>query len=166
MRARLLFVAVLLTSAGALPAAGAQQSLDSASIAGTVRDPSGAAVSQAPVMLRATATSAVHAARTDDAGRFTFVAVPSGRYELRVTAGGFAPASVELTVTVGQALDLAVSLTIGDVAARVDVRAETLLLDARRTQGEQVELTRLERRQHPCSPAHGRGQQVIDDRVG
>ena len=134
MRARLLFVAVLLTSAGALPAVSAQQSLHSASITGTVRDPSGGAVSQAPVTLRAVATSAVQAARTDDAGRFTFVGVPPGRYELRVAAPGFAPAVVELTITVGQAIDLPVALTIGDVAARVDVRAETPLLDARRTQ--------------------------------
>ena len=134
MRARVLFIAVLLMSAGALPAVNAQQSLHSASITGTVRDPSGAAVSQAPVTLRAMATAAVQTARTDDAGRFTFVGVPPGRYELRVAASGFAPAALELTITVGQAIDLPVALTIGDVAARVDVRAETPLLDARRTQ--------------------------------
>ena len=50
MRARLLFIAVLLTSAGALPAvSAAQQSLHSASITGTVRDPSAGSVAQAPV---------------------------------------------------------------------------------------------------------------------
>src|SRR5688572_3302929 len=116
MRARLLFIAVLLTAAGALPAVGAQQSLHSASITGTVRDPSAGAVPEAPVTLRSLSTAAVQTARTDDAGRFTFVGVPPGRYELRVTAPGFSPAAVELTVTVGQAIDVPVALPVGDVA--------------------------------------------------
>jgi hypothetical protein len=134
MRARALFIAVLLISAGAVPAVGAQQSLHSASITGTVRDPSGDVVPQAPVTLTALATSAVQTARTDDAGRFTFVGVPPGRHELRVAAPGFAPALVEFTVTLGQAIDLPVALTIGEVAARVDVSADVPLLDTRRTQ--------------------------------
>ena len=59
-------------------------------VTGTVADPSGSAVPSAALDLTNTATRWTRHTTTDDQGRFQFTLVPPGRYDVLVTAGGFA----------------------------------------------------------------------------
>src|SRR3569833_148247 len=62
---------------------------DRGTIAGTVTAPSSAAVANAKVEVTSVATASVFNTTTSDAGTFTIPQVPSGRYNVAVTAPGF-----------------------------------------------------------------------------
>ena len=70
-------------------AAGAKAQFDTATVLGTVTDPSGAVVSHSQVALHNTATGTLSTATSDDRGEFRFIDVPIGSYELKVTARAF-----------------------------------------------------------------------------
>ena len=63
-------------------------------ILGTVRDQSGAVVAGAAVTLINTGTTAQRAAQTDQDGNYAFNNIDTGLYQLKLSATGFAPASV------------------------------------------------------------------------
>src|SRR5438067_11533555 len=68
----------------------AAQTTDTASIRGSVADPSGARLAGATVTLDNLTTGAHRQAVTDGRGEYTFGAVPvSGSYRLRIARGGF-----------------------------------------------------------------------------
>ena len=86
-----LIVALFAAFSAAWPAtAGAQQSVDSATITGRTTDPSGAALVGASVSVRHIARNQGWNTRTDGRGRFTFLYLTPGGYELSVQAPGFA----------------------------------------------------------------------------
>ena len=97
-----LSIVVVLT----LPAAAFSQAVTSRDAAiGTVRDPSGAVVREAVVVLRATGTAFDRIAQSGSDGSF-HVAVPPGRYIVSVSAAGFATASVEIAVPLTAPIDV------------------------------------------------------------
>jgi hypothetical protein len=112
----------------------AQQSIDSASITGTLTDPSGAAVGGASAAIRSTDRNQTHVTQTDDRGRFAFRYLAPGPYELSLTAAGFERRVVTLALTAGQALDISVRLAMSGLASTVEVTADAPLVEARRTQ--------------------------------
>jgi protocatechuate 3,4-dioxygenase beta subunit len=63
------------------------QGINTATLAGTVVDPSGAAVKGAKVTVTNTATGATRTADSDDAGRYNFVGLPPGQYKMSVDGG-------------------------------------------------------------------------------
>ena len=83
-----LVLALLLICAAALTLQ-AQATLGSATIGGTVRDASGAAVPEAKVVLTETARGLSREATTNSAGSFLFPSVAPGVYFLRVTKEAF-----------------------------------------------------------------------------
>src|SRR6187399_1431641 len=80
------------------------QAVSSASVTGTVRDASEAIVPGATVQIRRSDTNRTWQAVTDDHGRFRLLYLPVGDYRLSVEIAGFAPATVDLTLAIGQAL--------------------------------------------------------------
>ena len=62
---------------------------DTASLTGTIRDPSGAVIIGAAVRVKNSATGLVRELRTNSAGEYLAAAVPPGHYEITVTAPGF-----------------------------------------------------------------------------
>ena len=92
-----------------------------ANVSGTVRDSSGAVVSDAAVSLLTSQQATVGAAKTDSQGRFTIPAVPGGQYLLVITSLGFA--SHQQAVSVGSAAidDLEVVLNPGSLSEEVTV---------------------------------------------
>src|SRR5579862_4817836 len=63
--------------------------MDTGSVTGTVKDPSGALVVGAECTLTNVATNVPHTAKSTSAGAYTFEAVLAGTYSLRVTMPGF-----------------------------------------------------------------------------
>ncbi|MFN2531317.1 MAG: carboxypeptidase regulatory-like domain-containing protein [Pyrinomonadaceae bacterium] len=112
--------AVIALSVGA----NAQTQIATGTVQGTVVDPNGAAVPGATVEVKNTDTNFVRNATTDDEGRFVALQMPPGRYTVTVMKSGFATLVVEKAdLTVGQALNLPVTMKVSQVEERVTVTA-------------------------------------------
>jgi hypothetical protein len=124
-RKRSLFVVgVLLCMSAVLPSALFSQSASTGTVAGTVTDPSGAAVAGATVALTDKATNTPRTASTNENGRYILVDIPAGTYDVNVSKQGFRISRLSgQTVNVGTALTLNVTLEIGSVAESVEVIA-------------------------------------------
>ncbi|HVH29984.1 MAG TPA: carboxypeptidase regulatory-like domain-containing protein [Vicinamibacterales bacterium] len=114
--------------------AAAQESVNYASVSGRVTDPQGAVVPSAQVSARHINTNVRGTTVTDADGRFRFPFLRVGTYEITVRSRGFADAIRVLTLTVGSAFELPVSLTIADLATDVTVTGEATVLEAARSQ--------------------------------
>src|SRR3954464_3726700 len=81
---------------------------ESGTVLGTVRDPSGSAVTNAAVALENVKTGVTFQSKTDGNGDFEFVNERLGTYHVRVEAPGFRTATAEdfdLTVNARQRVD-------------------------------------------------------------
>ena len=115
----LFFLAFLFTAC--LPNAAWGQ-FDSASVLGTIKDPSGAAIPSATVQLLNTAKGVTTARETDGNGDYEFTNVQPGDYSITVTAPGFEKAETDrFTVTVGARQRVALVLKVGAEAQSVVV---------------------------------------------
>jgi Carboxypeptidase regulatory-like domain len=99
------------------------QSTSTGTIAGTVTDPSNAVVSGATVTLTDTATKSARQATTNDAGRYIFVDIPPGAYDLTISKQGFSTTKTQTTVQVGVTNTLNMALQIGGSNVVVEVTA-------------------------------------------
>jgi len=96
-----------------------------ASISGRVTDPSGAAVPNAMVTIRNTATAASQTVTTDAMGRYTVPDLPIGPYEVTATTPGFQNAVRSgITLGVGAAVVVDIQLVVGQATQTVNVSAE------------------------------------------
>src|SRR6202050_3044631 len=78
---------------------------DRATITGTVVDPTGAFVANAPIQARNVGTGVVYPGATSTTGNYTIAQLPVGTYELSVSVQGFKKYVREnLTVQVAQVL--------------------------------------------------------------
>lgn len=99
------------------------QSTSTGTVAGTVTDSSNAVVNGAAVTLTDSATKTSRAATTNDAGRYTFVDVAPGTYDLTVTKQGFSTSRTQTTVQVGSATTANLVLQVGGSNVVVEVSA-------------------------------------------
>ena len=114
--------------------ASAQETINYASVSGRVTDPTGAVVQDALVIARQTETNLSNSAKTDREGRFRFPYLRVGQYDITVHARGFADAARSVTLTIGSAFELPVSLTIESAETNVTVIGESAVLEGARTQ--------------------------------
>jgi len=127
MRVRLF--SFLLLSAG-LSAVSALAQSDRGTITGTVSDPAGAVVANAPIQAKNIETGVVYPGQTSTTGNYTIAQLPVGTYELSVTVQGFKKwIRPSLTVEVAQILRVDAQLDVGSSAESVTVTAEAPLLD-------------------------------------
>jgi hypothetical protein len=112
----------------------AQETVNSASVSGRVTDPQGAAVPGASVTARHTDTNVTRDTVTDQEGRFRLPYLKVGPYEITIRLQGFADVTRALTLTVGSAFELPVSLKVGSIETSVTVSAEAVVLEAARSQ--------------------------------
>ena len=121
-----LFATLVLCSAfvwvSSAPTAWAQ-SASSGTIAGTVTDASGAVVNSATVMLTDVSTKSSHSVTTNETGRYVFVNVDPGKYDLSVSKQGFSTTKTQATVKVGVAMTVNMSLQVGGSNVVVEVTA-------------------------------------------
>jgi outer membrane receptor protein involved in Fe transport len=116
------------------PIAPAQQTVNYAALMGLTTDPSGLAVEGAEVRARQVDTNISVATKTDREGRYRFPYLRVGDYEVSVRKTGFQEAARRVTLTVGAAFELPISLTIGRSETTVEVNGESPILEMARTQ--------------------------------
>ncbi len=103
-------------------------------IAGTVTDPSGAAVPDAVVSIRDTERGIIYEAKTNASGNFTQTHLISGNYEVHVAVSGFSEFTATGIVQVDTTTNFDVHLKVGKSAITVTVRAEAPLMIADRAE--------------------------------
>src|SRR5262249_13711007 len=100
------------------------QSSTSGSVSGQVMDRHDAVIVGAEVVLTDTSTNTAQTTQTNEVGRYIFVNVPPGTYNLTVSHGGFNQAKVlGQTVQVGLVLTLNVALDVGSTTTTIEVQA-------------------------------------------
>jgi hypothetical protein len=96
------------------PALHAQSKSITASLSGTVTDPSGARIPKATVKLTNPDNGIIRTDSTTQTGEFTFAFLPEGTYVLEASAPGFKTTKqTGIVLSGGDTLKMAVSLTVG-----------------------------------------------------
>jgi hypothetical protein len=131
---RLRVMSTLLAAAMALvspqASAGAQGSRVAASLDGTVKDGSGAAISGAAVVVRNVSTNQARNLMTNEEGTFHAEALQVGSYEVRVDQPGFAPyRRGDIDLTLGQTIHLDIVVVPATLSEKVSVNAEQQTFD-------------------------------------
>jgi outer membrane receptor for ferrienterochelin and colicin len=102
----------------------AQTQITAGTIQGTILDANGAAIPGANVEIKNIDTNFTRTTTSDEDGRFVALQLPSGRYNLTVSKTGFATLVVEKAdLTVGQAMNLPLSMKISSVSETVTITA-------------------------------------------
>src|SRR5215210_4133965 len=114
-------VSLLISLIGGLSFVGAQQAVTSATLSGRVADASGAAISGTTITATNLDKNLAWTVTSDGQGRYRFLYLPVGSYQLKAEHAGFATLERQLTLSVGQALDVALKLAVGDFTAKIDV---------------------------------------------
>ncbi len=150
MRLQLLFVPVLLAFAGSASLFG---QCTTASLGGTVSDPSGASVPETRITVRNLATGFTQTTESGTTGTYLFSRLPIGSYEMRVEKAGFGTfVQSGIRLNVDQMATQNVTLSIGQVTEQVSVQAEAELIATRTATGGQL----VDQRQIRELPLQGR----------
>jgi hypothetical protein len=119
---KLTLLIILIICAGYMVPAWSQ-STNTGTVVGTITDATGAVVSDASVTLSDTSTKSSRSAVTNGAGRYIFVDVTPGSYDLTVSKQGFSTSKTQTTVEVGQSTTLNMALQVGGSSTVVEVTA-------------------------------------------
>ena len=112
---------------------------DTATVVGTVRDSSNAVVPSAKVTLTGVETGISVVRMSSADGNYEFPAVKPGRYLVTAEKTGFAVALVDnVQVQVGARLRVDLQMPLGQVTEKVEVKAESPLLETDSSQRGQV----------------------------
>jgi len=117
-------IRIALAAAALCAVAGAQQT----SITGKVVDVQGATIPSATVVAKS-ASGATFRVTTDKSGFFQFPNVAAANYSLRADAPGFATSVTNLTLLLGQTLDVTLKLPIAGATSTVTVTSDANQLD-------------------------------------
>ncbi len=106
----------------------------SAVLSGTVRDQSGALVSDATITAKNEDTGAIRKSITDDSGRYQVPALPIGRYKIRAEKAGFsAEIRSGVNLAVGQEANVDLTLPLGTSSQEVTVSADASIVSVTTT---------------------------------
>src|ERR1700759_3162812 len=98
-----------------------------ATIVGTITDPSKAGVANAAVALTNNETGVRRETRTDGAGNYSVPFLVAGEYKISVVAAGFRPSEVpSVLIQLGQTARVDAQLEVGDVNQSVNVAAHAV----------------------------------------
>jgi Carboxypeptidase regulatory-like domain/TonB dependent receptor len=110
--------------------AHAQLAVTTATLSGTVMDPSGSIVPQANVTLTSRERGITRTFTTDERGYYSFSQLPPGGYSLTIQAAGFEGYEQNgIVLDAGQSSGQDVKLTLGAVAEKVVVTSQAPLLN-------------------------------------
>ncbi len=126
----LLARAAVLTALFVLAGTAAFAQLQSGRIVGTVFDPQRAGIPGATVTVMNLATNIARTAQTDAEGNYVITPLDPGNYRVTAEISGFQTAVREgLSLTVGQAARVELTLNLGGISTEVQVVAESPLLN-------------------------------------
>jgi hypothetical protein len=110
--------------------AAAQAQLSTATMFGTITDPTGAAIPNATVTLTQTDTNFVRVSTTRDNGSYREEFLPIGPYKISVSAPGFKTLQrAGIVLSVMQVAELSLKLDIGEAGETVTVTADVPLVN-------------------------------------
>jgi Carboxypeptidase regulatory-like domain len=110
------------------------QQTATAALEGIVTDANGAVVPNAKVSVKNSDTGLIRETTTDTSGIYRLPALPPGSYQLTSSATGFAENKFTgITLTVGQKLNLDLTLKVAAVGETVDVSATASIVETTRT---------------------------------
>jgi hypothetical protein len=102
---------------------------DRGTITGTIADPAGAVIPNAPIEAKNLNTGAVYPAASTTTGNYTIGQLPAGKYQLSASVPGFKQfLQTGITVLVAQTLRIDIKLDVGSIAETVTVNADAPLL--------------------------------------
>src|SRR5207245_8869750 len=114
--------------------AAAQASRVGATVEGTVRDSSGAAIPGSKIKVRNVLTSQSRTVATDEQGFFRAQQLAVGTYEIQAEQTGFAPYQrTGVVLSLGQTLHLEIVLSPGSASESVTVSAQPSAIDTSQT---------------------------------
>ncbi|HSY63839.1 MAG TPA: TonB-dependent receptor [Terriglobales bacterium] len=110
-----------------------------ATITGTVTDPSGGAVVGANVTAKFVERGVTYTAVTNEAGLYRILQLPVGNYELRVEKEGFQTSVLPaFTLVLNQAARIDVALKVGQVSQTIEVTSAVPVLKTESTQVDTI----------------------------
>lgn len=122
-------VAIFVLAFACFATAANAQIAGTASIQGTVTDPSGAVVPHALITLTETSTQVRHSVTSGSDGLFSFPNINIGTYTLAVSAPGFQTYNrTGIVLEVGSSIGINVKLPVGEASEQVEVEANALSL--------------------------------------
>jgi hypothetical protein len=130
----LLRAAFALALGGCVCAVLAQQTITSATLSGRVEDMNGAAIGGARLTIRNLENNQQRTVESDAAGLYRFSYLAVGSYQLTVEQEGFTSINEQLTLTVGQALDVPLRMPVASLAASVRITTDVPVIETARTQ--------------------------------
>src|SRR5271155_5030355 len=105
------------------------------SIAGVVKDSTGAVIPKAAVKATNVDTNVISTAVTDNLGAYAFLSLPVGRYRLEVQAAGFARyQQTDITLNTNDELRFDLALRLGEVSQTVEVATNAVHVETASTQ--------------------------------
>jgi Carboxypeptidase regulatory-like domain len=123
------------------------------SISGTVKDPSGAAIARASVVLVNSNTGVRQSTIADDHGAYTFLVLPVGTYVLEASHPGFQLyRRTGITLDTNSALSIDATLQVGERADKVTVSDSAVHLETYSSQIGEV----IDSKQMTAMPLNGR----------
>jgi len=132
--------------------AGSTWAQFTASIQGTVTDPSGSAVAQAKISVENIGNHISATTTTDSSGVYRLLSLAPGIYKIAVEAAGFSSANTTVTLETSQNLDVPFAMKVGATTESVTVTAENPLVNAAETRNQQT----LETQELSAMPLAGR----------
>jgi Carboxypeptidase regulatory-like domain len=123
-----------------------------ASLSGRVLDSNGAAIPSASVTATNSATGYARSTTASGEGEYLLTALPAGNYKVTAAAKGFKKEVAAITLLVGQAASLDLTLAVGETTTQVTVQATSEVTEPTRTQISTV----IQERQIESLPVNGR----------
>src|SRR4051795_2479099 len=123
----------------ALAAACSFAQFDTATVLGTVRDPSGSVIANAKITLRNVNTGVAATAVTNSGGEYEFLTVRIGDYKVTAEAPGFSSAATDtfnVAVSARQRVDL--TLQVGATTESITVTGAAAVVESDTTEKGQV----------------------------
>src|SRR6266404_5662695 len=132
----LIFLALVALLCAANPAWGQEVT---ASITGTVSDPTGAAIVGATVTAKSMERGLTYTSVTNDSGIYRIAQLPVGSYELKAEKPGFASAAYpSFVLTLNQVARIDIALKVGQVTQIVEVTGAAPVLKTETTQVDTI----------------------------
>lgn len=128
MKMKFSVLSLLSSLAAILAAAAAGQTLTTGDLVGTIMDSSGAVIPNANVTLRSDEQGFTRTSLSDAQGFYRFAFLAPGKYTQAGSAPGFATATRDVSVVVGQTISVDLTLPVGAQPAFLEVTSEVPLV--------------------------------------